>query len=78
MRFEMPIKCNDTVALIEFVKRKHPAAVFTNPTAIQQKIDFPCGLVMNIYNTGTVNFQGNSHDNRIAADLMNVIDAINR
>lgn len=64
--------------LISFINEKYPTAVFSNPTAIQQKIDFPCGLVMNIYTTGTVNFQGNSHDNRIAADLINLIDAINR
>lgn len=74
----MPIKCNNIEMLTSFVKQKHPEATFSNPTALQTKIDFPCGLVMNIFNTGTINFQGNSHENRIAADLLNVIDAINR
>ncbi|MPW23899.1 conserved hypothetical protein [Paraburkholderia piptadeniae] len=74
----MPIKCNNPDMLITFVKQKHPQAEFSNPTHLQTKISFPCGLVMNIFNTGTVNFQGNSHENRIAADLLNVIDAINR
>ena len=74
----MGIKCNNVDMLIEFVKSKHPEAIFANPTALQTKITFSCGLVMNIFNTGTVNFQGNSFDNHTASDLVNVIEAINR
>jgi hypothetical protein len=74
----MPIKCNNTDMLMDFVKTKHPDAKVTHPTALQTKIAFPCGLVMNVFNTGTVNFQGNSFENHTASDLVNVIEAINR
>lgn len=74
----MAIKCKDAQMLIEFVEKKHPDAKKSNPTALQTKFDFPCGLVMNVFNTGTVNFQGNSFENHTASDLVNVIEAINR
>lgn len=74
----MPIKCNDTAMLLEFVAKKYPEAKTSHPTALQTKIDFPCGLIMNVFNTGTVNFQGNSHESHTASDLKNLIDAINR
>lgn len=74
----MPIKCSNTKMLLDFVEQKHPTAKVSHPTALQTKVAFSCGLVMNVYNTGSINFQGNSHENRIAADLLNVIDAINR
>ena len=63
---------------MSFVQTKHPEAKIIHPTATQTKIDFPCGLVMNIYNTGNVNFQGNSYENHTASDIVNVIEAINR
>ena len=74
----MAIKCSNTDMLMEFVKTKHPDAQIEHPTALQTKITFRCGLVMNVFNTGTVNFQGNSFENHTASDLVNVIEAINR
>lgn len=74
----MPLKCNDTAFLIDTVRRKHPDAAEKHPTATQHQFSFKCGLVMNIYNTGSVNFQGNSFENHIASDLINVIEMINR
>lgn len=74
----MPLKCNNVKMLLDFIKQKHPDAEISHPTALQTKIDFPGGLVMNIFNTGTVNFQGNSHENHMASDIINVIEAINR
>lgn len=74
----MPLKCNDTAMLIDFVHKKHPEATESHPTALQTKFDFPGGLVMNVFNTGTVNFQGNSFENHTASDIINVIEAINR
>ena len=64
--------------LMSFIESKHPEATVTHPTALQAKISFPCGLIMNVFNTGTVNFQGNSFENHTATDLVNVIEAINR
>ncbi|MDY7779531.1 hypothetical protein [Burkholderia pseudomallei] len=77
-RSPMPIKCKDTTILLDFVQRKHPDAKTSHPTALQTKIDFSCGLVMNVFNTGTVNFQGKNFENHTMTDIMNVIDAINR
>lgn len=74
----MPLKCSNPAMLIEFIKKKHPSAVESHPTGLQTKFDFPDGLVMNVFNTGTVNFQGNSFENHTASDLINVIEAINR
>jgi len=74
----MPIKCKKPEMLIEFITKLHTQAVISHPTALQTKIDFPDGLVMNVFNTGTVNFQGNSFENHTASDIINVIDAINR
>ncbi len=74
----MTIKCNNTEMLFDFISKKHPTAKVSHPTALQTKIDFPDGLVVNVFNTGTVNFQGNSFENKIASDIMNMINAINR
>lgn len=74
----MPIKCNNMDMLIDFISKKHPQAKMSHPTALQTKFDFTDGLVVNVFNTGTVNFQGNSFENHIASDLVNVIEAINR
>ncbi len=74
----MAIKCSDTTLLLDFVNKKHPEANISHPTGLQTKIDFPCGLIMNVFNTGTVNFQGKSYENHTASDLVNVIEAINR
>jgi hypothetical protein len=74
----MPIKCDDPTFLISIVKQKHPEAVEKHPTATQHQFVFKCGLIMNIFTTGTVNFQGNSFENHTASDLMNAIDMINR
>ena len=72
------MKCKNTDQLLTFIKNKHPEAVITHPSGTQTKIDFSCGLVMNSFTTGTVNFQGNSYENHIASDLINVIEATNR
>ena len=64
--------------LLDFITKKHTQAKVSHPTALQTKFDFPDGLVVNVYNTGSVNFQGNSFENHTATDIVNVIDAINR
>ena len=74
----MPIKCNSTEMLLDFITKKHTQAKISRPTALQTKIDFPDGLVVNIFNTGSVNFQGNSFENKTVSDIINVIEAINR
>lgn len=74
----MPIKCDNAEMLLDFISKKHPDAKVSHPTALQTKIDFPDGLVVNVFNTGTVNFQGNSFENHTASDIVNVIEAINR
>ncbi|WP_019097738.1 hypothetical protein [Pseudomonas putida] len=74
----MTIKCNDPQFLIQIVKQKHPDVAERHPTAHQHLFTFSCGLIMNVFNTGTVNFQGNSYENRTASDILAVIDMINR
>jgi hypothetical protein len=74
----MGIKCNNTDALIQFVNTVHPTAKVTHPTAEQTQVSFDDGLKMNVYTTGTVNFQGKSFENHTSSDLVNVIEAINR
>lgn len=74
----MPLKCNNADMLMDFVKNKHASAKIEHPTNLQTKITFSCGLVMNVFNTGTVNFQGNNYENHTASDIINVIEAINR
>ncbi|MCE6976820.1 hypothetical protein EI534_05150 [Pseudomonas frederiksbergensis] len=74
----MTIKCDNPDFLIGIVRQKHPTATEKHPTGTQHQFVFSCGLVMNIFNTGTVNFQGNSFENHTAADLINVISMINR
>ncbi|MEI7843235.1 MAG: hypothetical protein WCI39_09400 [Gallionellaceae bacterium] len=74
----MPIKCNNTEMLLDFITKKHMQAIVSHPTSLQTKIDFPDGLVVNVFNTGSVNFQGNSFENHTASDIVNVIEAINR
>ncbi len=74
----MAIKCNNTEILLATVRAKYPAAEVSHPSGTQTKIDLPEGLVMNIFSTGNVNFQGNSFENHIATDIVNVIEFINR
>jgi len=75
----MPIKCNDPNFLISVVRQKHPDVVEKHPTGTQHQFTFRCGLIMNVFiTTGSVNFQGNSHESRTAFDIMAVIDMINR
>ncbi len=74
----MAIKCSNPKMLLEFVTQKHPQAKISHPTELCTKVDFPCGLIMNLFNTGTVNFQGRSFESHVASDIVNVIEAINR
>ena len=74
-KFDM--KCNDPKRLLDAVKAAYPSADISNPTDIQTKVVFFCGLVMNIYNTKTVNFQGNDVGSATKEDLIRIIDKIN-
>ena len=38
----MALKCNNKEMLLDFVRNKHPQAVFSHPSALQTKIDFTC------------------------------------
>lgn len=71
------MKCSNTQALETFVVATYPTATAIQHTKEQKKITFPCGLIMNIYTTGTVNFQGNSGNSTTMHGLVNVINTIN-
>ncbi|UVS96973.1 MULTISPECIES: hypothetical protein [Burkholderia] len=73
----MAIKCNKPDQLIAFVRANYQTAKIGHPTELQTKIDFDCGLVMNVFNTGTVNFQGNSHENATKDNLSKYIETLN-
>lgn len=74
----MPIRCNNTDMLMGFVTTMFPTATVNHPTALQTQVRFECGLIMNVFNTGTVNFQGNNFENHTLVDIVNMIEAINR
>jgi hypothetical protein len=71
------VKCNNIQTLLSFIANNYPKAENSHPTALQTKIDFPDGLVVNIFNTGTVNFQGKSFENDTVLAISKVIDVIN-
>ena len=71
------MKCGKPDQLLTFIRANYQTAKISHPTDLQTKIDFDCGLVMNVFNTGTVNFQGNSHENPTKANLTKYIDALN-
>lgn len=71
------MKCFNTVALEKFVISTYPDVQIDKPTLEQKKFTFSCGLVMNIYTTGTVNFQGNSGNSTTMIGIVNVINTIN-
>lgn len=71
------MKCLNTQALESFVVATYPTVTFIQHTKEQKKFTFPCGLIMNIYTTGTVNFQGNSGNSTTMIGIVNVINTIN-
>jgi hypothetical protein len=51
--------CKQPELLIRFIENEFSGDVQMNvPTALQTQFDFDNGLVVNVYNTGTVLFQG--------------------
>lgn len=73
----MSINCSNTQALEAFVTATYPTVTFIQHTKEQKKFTFPCGLIMNIYTTGTINFQGNSGNSTTMIGIINVINTIN-
>jgi|GEM_PF-2786413 hypothetical protein len=73
-----PIKCSNIESLKSFVQDNFPDVSIEHPTDIQTKYTFRDGLVMNIYETGTVNFQGRSHESKTKLVLIEAINAINK
>ncbi|MEQ5236065.1 hypothetical protein ABN255_20400 [Providencia rettgeri] len=71
------MKCSNIQALESFVLATYPGVETDKPTQEQHKFTFKCGLVMNIYTTGTVNFQGNSGNSTTMIGIVNVINSIN-
>lgn len=71
------MKCSKPDQLLAFVRANYQTAKISHPTDLQTKIDFDCGLVMNIFNTGTVNFQGKSHESPTKDNLIKYVDVLN-
>ena len=71
------MKCSNTQALEAFITATYPSVIIVQPTLEQRKFTFPCGLIMNIYTTGTVIFQGNSGNSTTMIGIVNVINTIN-
>lgn len=71
------IKCSNTQTLENFVTATYPTVTIIQHTKEQRKFTFTCGLIMNIYTTGTVNFQGNSGNSTTMLGIMSVINTIN-
>ncbi len=71
------MKCLNTTALEAFIAATYPTVTPIQHTQEQRQFIFPCGLIMNIYTTGTVNFQGNSGNSATMIGIVNVINTIN-
>ena len=74
----MAFTCNNRDALLVTLRNVYPTAKFSHPTALQTKIVFDCKLVVNVYNTGKGNFQGNSYENPKVPEILNLVETINR
>lgn len=71
------MKCSNTQALEAFVIATYPNVSAVQHTQEQKQFTFPCGLKMNVYTTGTINFQGNSANSTTMIGIVNVINTIN-
>lgn len=73
----MPLKCNSPERLRQFIAEQYKITP-THPSGLASKHEFSDGLVVNIFNNGTVNFQGKSHENQTVQDIESFIEIINR
>ena len=72
------LKCKDTAALQRFIEDVYPNVIRRKndrPRFTQLRLE--TGLIVNIYRTGTILFQGQD-SNSARIDLNTVIDIINR
>ena len=74
-KFDM--RCNDQKKLLDVVRVMYPSAVILNKSGDQTHVRFSCGLVMNVYETKTVTFQGNDVGSATKEDLIRIIEKIN-
>ncbi len=73
----MPLKCDKPEILRDFIT-KNFNVVPTHPSADGDKFELPGNLVVNVFHTGTVNFQGSSHENQTVEDIKSLVEIINR
>lgn len=71
------MKCTNIVSLESFVTTTYPDVQVRQHTLEHKQFTFSCGLIMNIYTTGTVTFQGNSANSTTMIGIVNVINTIN-
>lgn len=73
----MAINCGDVQRLVTHIQNSYPSAKMTEPDAIgTKKFTFTDGLIVNVFNNGTVNFQGKPSG--IRKEIEAQIDIINR
>lgn len=71
------MKCYNPTKLLDFIKATYKDITTTTPDLTQTKIDFPDKLVVNVYSTGTVTFQGNCAGNAKVDHITKHIETIN-
>jgi len=73
----MALSCTEPARLLAHIENSYPRVVKSAATAIgTTKFTFPDKLVVNIYSTGTVTFQGMTSD--IIEEIKHQIEVINR
>ncbi len=71
------MKCNSPERLRQFLGKQYNVTP-TYPSGLASKHELPGALVVTVYNTGSVVFQGNSHESQAVKDITAYVEILNR
>lgn len=72
----MSISCGDPTRLIKVIKTLYPTVEESRPSNLCTKLSFQSGFIVNVFDNGTVNFQGKP-DSDIQSNIESNIKTIN-
>jgi hypothetical protein len=72
----MSISCGDPTKLISVIKALYPTVEESRPSHLCTKLSFQSGFIVNVFDNGTVNFQGKP-DSDIQSNIESNIKTIN-
>jgi len=72
------ISCKNCGLLQEIIRKIFPNITVEHPNDLYTKFTFPDKLVLNVFNNGTVNFQGDDYQHPNKSDITALIALINR